>query len=193
MNIKRVLAGICVCIVITSLCSQAVCAIEIQTTCCVKSGIEAPQDALRYKKLITQFQQKRSLVYNALNLSDEQVLAREELFNNHAPLYEEKFNELIKESYTLKALSLANAGKCEINNQKKVVKNIKEDIDKLIKEEDKNFKKCMTREQRSKYAMIRKLERNDYKAASHQKDYYKSNPKMRPFGNPKPSENNKRF
>ena len=36
------------------------------------------------------------------------------------------------------------------------------------------------------YAMIKKLEKNDFKEAAHQKDYYKSNPQMRPFGNPRP-------
>ena len=165
-------------------CSIQTQAIEIQASCCTKSEIEAPQDAFRYKQHINNLHAKRAVIYNALDLSDEQIAVREAIVKENSGIYEEKFNELIKESYTLKALKVTNADSTTISRQKKVVKNIKNDIDNLLKCEDKEFKKSLTREQRSKYSMIAKLERRDYKAVSHQKDYYKSNPRMRQFGNP---------
>lgn len=187
MNNKKILSGFCVFFMLV-LCSPAVNSIEVYKACCNKSNIEAPQDSLSYKQHFMRLQKNRALIYNALDLTDAQIKTKEECNEKYSPLYETKFNELIKESYTLKALTIANADSGEINQQKKLVKNIKNDIDKLFKQEDKTFKKCLTREQRSKYAMIKKLDRRDYKAAQHQKDYYKSNPLMRPFGNPKPCE-----
>ena len=130
-------------------------------------------------------QKNRATVYNALNLSDDQIKLREDLLKENSPIYNRKFKELNKESHKLKALKGAGASDKEIARQKKVVKNTKKDIKKLMNEENKIFKKSLTREQRSKYSMIKKLEEKDYKNASHKKDYYKSNPKMVPFGDPK--------
>jgi len=187
MNFRKILSGICVFLILIST-SPAVNALEVYKAFCNKSDIEAPQEALLYKQHVLRLQKNRAVVYNALDLTDEQVKNIEECSDTNTAMYETKFNELIKESYTLKALTLADAESCEINQQKKIVKNIKQDIDKLFRNEDKTFKKCLTREQRSKYAMIKKLERKDYKSAKHEKDYYKSNPRMRRFGNPKPCQ-----
>lgn len=187
MSIKKILSGLCVFLMLISL-SPSTGAIELYKACCNKSDIEAPQDALMYKQHMLRLQRERAVVYNALDLTDEQIKTKEDCTALNAQVYETKFNELIKESYTLKALTLANLDSSEINQQKKTVKNLKREIDKIFTEEDKTFKKCLTREQRSKYSMIKKLERKDYKASKHQKDYYKSNPRMRQFGNPKPCQ-----
>ena len=48
----------------------------------------------------------------------------------------------------------------------------------------KAFKKCLTSDQRRKYNMIKKLEKDERKKSHKQKNYYKSNPLMQPFGNP---------
>lgn len=154
---------------------------------CVR-GFEygAPQAAIRYKGYIMRVQHDRATVYNALNLTDDQIKLREDIIKENNPLYEQKFDELIKESFKLKALKSAGASETELNRQRRVVKCIKKDIQCLIDQENKVFKKSLTREQRSKYAMIKKLERKDFKNACHQKDYYKANPQMRLFGNPKP-------
>lgn len=146
---------------------------------------KAPLAAKMYHGYIHKIQRERATVYNALDLSDEQIKLREDILKENSPIYERKFGELTKESYKIKALKEAGASDKEINRQKKVVKNIKKDIDKLLNEENKLYKKSLTREQRSKYAMIKKLERKDYKDACNKKDLYKSNPKMRPFGDPK--------
>lgn len=176
---------------ITARCGQEVqgCPIKKLSECDKKQEIYCQKSVKQFKNYIQKVQRERATIYNALNLTEAQIIEREELVKENTPIYEEKFQELTKESYTLKALKGAKAGDKEINAQKKVVKNIKNDIEELINKEDKAFKKCLTREQRSKYAMIKKLERKEYKKLTHQKDYYKSNPKMVPFGNPKTCPN----
>lgn len=146
---------------------------------------KAPMEARRYKGYVHRVQKNRATVYNALNLTDDQVKLREDMVRENTPIYNKKFGQLTKESYKVKALKAAGASDKEIARQKKVVKNTKKDIDKLLKEENKQYKKSLTREQRSKYSMIKKLEEKDYKEAAHEKDYYKSNPKMVPFGDPR--------
>ncbi len=146
---------------------------------------KAPIAAKRYQGYVHKIQRERATVYNALDLTDEQIKLREDILKENTPIYERKFAELTKESYKVKALKAAGASDKEINRQEKVVKNVKKDIEKLLNEENKLYKKSLTREQRSKYAMIKKLEEKDYKEASNEKDLYKSNPKMRPFGDPK--------
>ena len=145
-----------------------------------------PKEAIRYKKYMKNIQQERATVYNALNLTDEQIQLREDMINKNTQLYDAKFNELIKESYKVKALKQADASDREIQKQKKVVRSVKKDIENLVNKENKQFKKSLNHDQRAKYAMIKKLEKNDFKNAAHQKDYYKSNPQMKPFGNPRP-------
>lgn len=142
------------------------------------------QKAKRYQDYVRKIQNERATVYNALNLSDEQIKMREDILKENSHLYDKKFDELSKESFKLDALKNAGASSQEISRQKKVIDGINKDIENLLNQENKLYKKCLTREQRSKYSMIKKLEKNEYKQTSHQKDYYKSNPKMVPFGNP---------
>ena len=161
------------------------CAMYHKPTCNPhKYSFDVPQNVKRYQHFVNKVKRERAVVYNALNLSDEQIKERELILKENTPVYEEKFEKLMKESFRLKALKEADASSKEISRQEKVVNSIKKDIEKLLDKENKAFKKCLTREQRSKYSMIQKLERKDYKEACHKKDYYKKNPKMRPFGNP---------
>lgn len=149
-----------------------------------KNLMDCPQQSIKYTEFIKKVQNERAVVYNALNLTDEQIKVREELFQKNNPCYEKKFEELIKESYKLKALKCANASECDILKQKKVVKGLKKGINNLSRKEDREFRKILSHDQRAKYSMIKKLERKEYKAAAHQKDYYKSNPRLPHFGNP---------
>lgn len=150
------------------------------------SDINAPNEALRFKRYIKHLEEERATVYNALILTDEQVKKREELIKENAPVYEEKFDCLLKESFKLKVLKTANVSERELIKQRQIVKNIKCDIEDMLDDENRCFKKILNRQQRSKYAMIKKLERRDFKREPNKKDYYKSNPQMRPFGNPGP-------
>lgn len=196
-NMNKNLILICICVFLLSQSAWADCQItgngldkkvissceknEVKTDC---NKTDYPKEAVKYKNYIKQLQQDRATVYNALNLTDEQIKVREELIEEYSPYYEQKLDELLKESFRLKSLECANAGKLEINRCKKKIKNIKKDIEKCIKQENEKFIKCLTSLQRSKYNLIKELEERDYKEDAHRKDYYKSNPQMVPFGNP---------
>lgn len=150
-----------------------------------------PKEALEYKRFINKMQNESAVIYNALNLTDEQVQIREDLIKEDTPIYEQKFEVLMKESFKLKALEEANASETEIVKQKRIVNKAKKDIEKFFNKENRKFQKSLTSLQRAKFREIQHLEKHDFKKEARQKDYYKSNPQMRPFGNPAtlPKEN----
>jgi len=150
---------------------------------CDKSN-NVQNSVMNYKEFLNKIEYNRATVYNALNLTDCQIKAWEEVVNENMPLYEQKFRLLSKESYRLNALKCAGVSECEIYKQKRVINKIKKEISCIFFKESKEFKKILTRQQRAKYSMIVKLEKDDYKKASNKKDYYKANPGLKPFGNP---------
>lgn len=184
---KRNLLLVFVCLVLTMPSVLAQCSCQrLNTTTESSKSVNYPREATKYKKYIKHIQQDRATVYNALNLSDEQIQKREDLMNENNPIYEQKFDCLMKESFKLQAIENAGATDKEINAQKKVISSIKKSIERTLSKENKAFRKCLNGQQKAKYSMIKKLERQDYKKDLKQKDYYKSNPQMRPFGNPRP-------
>lgn len=138
---------------------------------------------IQYKKVLLKEKRQQVLIYNALNLTQEQIDKKECLQNETNQILEQKFDELINQTYKLNELQEANCDKNDILKQKKVVNNIKKDIECINKNEDKKFKKFLTRDQKSKYALIKKLENRDQKKENSKTDYYKSNPGLQPFGN----------
>ena len=182
---KRNLLLVFVCLVLTMPSVLAQCSCQrLNTTIESSKSVNYPREATKYKKYIKHIQQDRATVYNALNLSDEQIQKREDLMNENNPVYEQKFDCLMKESFKLQAIENAGATDKEINAQKKVISSIKKSIERTLSKENKAFRKCLNGQQKAKYSMIKKLERQDYKKDLKQKDYYKSNPQMRPHHSP---------
>ncbi|MDE6139223.1 MAG: hypothetical protein K2F57_07110, partial [Candidatus Gastranaerophilales bacterium] len=68
-----------------------------------------PPQCKDYKQYIKKIQSERTIVYNALFLTDEQLKLREDMFKENSCLYDEKFKKLMNESYKLKALKCAQA------------------------------------------------------------------------------------
>ncbi|MBD5401971.1 hypothetical protein HDR58_04100 [bacterium] len=155
-----------------------------QKSCPIEKDLDAPCEATRYQKFVKQVEYERLTAYNALNLSDEQIRAREEQLKANYPFYHAKFDCLMRESCKLKALKCANASEKDIFKQRQIVKYIKKDIEKFLEQENNEFSKCLTKDQRNKFREIRKLQAHDLKREKHKKDYYKANPQMRPFGVP---------
>ena len=150
-------------------------------------ALASQKSLLTLQKNFLQFQQVG--IQNQIQLAESQMSAiqkREDLMNENNPIYEQKFDCLMKESFKLQAIENAGATDKEINAQKKVISSIKKSIERTLSKENKAFRKCLNGQQKAKYSMIKKLERQDYKKDLKQKDYYKSNPQMRPFGNPRP-------
>lgn len=142
----------------------------------------APAQNLKYD-----YKNNRATIYNALNLTDSQIQKREEILNENAKILDGKYQKLEKESYKLSALKKGNVCNSEILEQKKVIKNIKQDISKLLSEEDKEFKKCLTNEQKTKYKTIQKLQKHDLKKEINREKIYKANPQMEEFAKPQNS------
>ena len=82
-------------------------------------------EAIRYKNYISTIQKGRAILYNALDLTDEQIKYRENIITNNSPTFDCYFNKLLLECYRYKALKSANVNYLELNNQKKVIEKIK--------------------------------------------------------------------
>ena len=99
----------------------------------------------------------------------------------YSKLLDEKFDALSEANIELKLLKAKNVSCDEINAQEKTINSLKKDINDLIAQENKEFKKILDRDQRAKLRMIQKLQRKAIKECAKKKDYYKKNPKMRQF------------
>lgn len=142
-------------------------------------------DDLKFNRnFADQVKKERAAVSNALGLTEEQAKVRVEMTRKNTVVLEEKFRTLYEENYKLKVLKAEKAAKNAIKVQQEKVNCIKKEIKAIVEQENKEFKKILDHQQRSKLRMIQKLQRKAMKEASKQKNYYKSNPKMRPFAMP---------
>ena len=142
-------------------------------------------DDLKFNRnFADQVKKERAAVSNALGLTEEQAKCRVEMTRKNTVILEEKFRILYDENYKLKMLKAENSTKNVIKVQEDKVNCIKREIKAIVEEENKEFNKILDRQQRSKLRMIQKLQRKAMKESAKQKNYYKSNPKMRPFAMP---------
>ncbi len=142
-------------------------------------------DDLKFNRnFADQVKKERAAVSNALGLSEEQAKCRVEMTRKNTVILQEKFRILYDENYNLKVLKAENADKNAIKAQQDKINCIKKEIKAIVEQENKDFNKILDREQRAKLRMIQKLQRKAMKDSSKQKNYYKSNPKMRPFAMP---------
>lgn len=183
---KKVLLILFVLCFFTSTGVYAQCTCKPACNCKTGGCQKLMDDDLRfYKNFADQVRKERSAVSNALQLTEEQAKCRVELIRENSVVLEEKFRKLYDENLKLKALKAENASKEVIREQEKNINCVKKEINAVVDKENKDFKKILDRQQRSKLSMIQKLQRKSIKAARHPKNYYKSNPKMRPFAMPK--------
>ena len=142
-------------------------------------------DDLKFNRnFADQVKKERAAVSNALGLTEEQAKFRVEMTRKNTVVLEEKFRTLYDENYKLKKLKAEKAAKNAIKAQEDKVNCIKREIKAIVEEENKEFNKILDRQQRAKLRMIQKLQRKAMKESAKQKNYYKSNPKMRPFAMP---------
>lgn len=133
------------------------------------------------KNYAEKVRQERAAISNALQLSEDQSKKMYELTKKTNTILNEKFYTLKQETIKLNLLKADNSKAEFIKSQEKFVCQLKKDIDELIQSENKAFKKILNREQRTKLRHIEKIQKKSDKVQKHQKDYYKSNPKMRKF------------
>ena len=138
------------------------------------------------KNYICMQQRSRAILYNMLDLSDEQIIRREQIATQFLSLYDEKFEQLLKEAKRLDSFEKVNVSILQIYCQKRLLEKYRNDIFKLLAKENRMFTKCLTKTQCKKYRQILTLLKVERKNISKGKNYYRSNPRMKAFGNPKP-------
>lgn len=168
------------CCVLTTTSAFAKCNCKPTCNCVSKKVVN---DELKfYKNYAESVKKERAAVSNALQLTEEQAQCRNELMRENTILLEQNYKKLYKETKQLNELKAQKASLKTINEQEKIVNCIKKEINAIVKNENKQFKKILDRQQRSKLKMIQKLQKKSINDLDNKKDYYKSNPKMRPFG-----------
>ena len=177
---KKNLLIVLSCLLLTT--SAAVAKCNCTPTCNCVSKKVVNDDLKFYKNYAESIKKERATVVNALQLNDEQVQKRNELMCENSILLEAKYKNLYRETKKLNDLKTQKAKLKEINTQEKNVTSIKKEINTIVKNENKQFKKILDRQQRAKLKTIQKLQRKSIRDLDNQKDYYKSNPKMRYLG-----------
>lgn len=153
---------------------------------CENLQYSATRDDLKfYKNYAEQAKKERMTIFNALLLTDEQLDCQNKLFNEYSELLKNKYKELSEQTKVFNELKNKNASRKSLAIQERRVNSIKKEIKKIIENENKQIVKILDREQKSKFKMIQKLQKKSVKDLKKEKNYYKSNPKMRPFACPK--------
>ena len=114
----------------------------------------------------------KSTIFNSLNLSPEQRCLYEQITTKYSPLYKNALKEILNENK-------------KQNPNKNIIKKLENEIRKLSHNEDADLKSILNRTQKNKYNQIKHLEKLDLKKENRMPNYYKLNPQMLPFGNPK--------
>lgn len=175
-------------LLITLLCATIIAPCALAKTECLYKKV-APisiiyttcPTAKQYQELRDEVRKERLAISNALQLTDQQAETRDKLVKQNSQILEEKFYNFHLENRDLILLKKENASKQVIQEQEQKIETLKSEIDKIVAQENKEYKKLLNRDQRAKLRMIRKLQRKSYSANKHQKDYKKLNPKMREF------------
>lgn len=140
-----------------------------------------------YKKFI---QYRREIIYNSLDLTQEQIQDFENSVQKSDDIVAQKIQEYIHNAYEIKLLKCSNALRSDINGKKKALKYIKEQIKDIHKYQVKEFQHILNSQQKSKYSMIKKLERADINNVIEPIDYHKKNIRLPYFGCPVCKEEN---
>lgn len=199
---KKAVLSLIACILFTMTCAFAeckckpVCKCSPECSCDCKTKLQNAEysnykprsifaDDLKFNRnFADQVKKERAAVSNALGLTEEQAKCRVEMTRKNTVVLQEKFRTLYDENYKLKVLKAENAAKNIIKAQEDKINCIKKEIKAIVEQENKEFNKILDRDQRAKLRMIQKLQRKAMKESAKQKNYYKSNPKMRPFAMP---------
>ena len=93
------------------------------------------------------------------------------------------FKEYQQEEYVLsKMCEHSGASESAVKKQEKVIKKIKEEMQKTADKYDKEFKSILNSEQKAKYNSVTKMKRKEIKYCMNNKAFYERDPKLRPFG-----------
>ena len=107
------------------------------------------------KEQITKIKNRRIIISNALLLTESQKKDAYNIYDQSSDKEAILFIKLKQEKNLLDNLSSdKNTNRVEKSKQKRIVSNIQKDLLTIQKDYDKNFKKILTRSQRSKYKRL---------------------------------------
>jgi Spy/CpxP family protein refolding chaperone len=144
------------------------------TNTAINKGDYTPQ-------LIEKIKNERNTIYNALNLTNEQIIKKDEIESRRYKDLEPEIQKLCLYRQKLKDISKNNSNeKATVKSVQKDLETAKKSIKNISNKYDKEFRKILNSEQKSKYSMIRKLKRADLKKL----DKKQKETSLRPFGVP---------
>ena len=124
----------------------------------------------------------RAALYNVLNLSKEQQIAKDEIDKKYRQLSEQMFDELSKEKYVMKNLEKYQSSGKTLKSQEKIIKSIEDDMRNLNLQYDNELKTILKKEQLNKLKSVRKIEKQALKHCQKDKALYKRDNNVRIFG-----------
>ena len=131
-------------------------------------------------QLIEKIKTERNSIYNALNLTSEQIKKKDALEEKRYQELQPKLKEFCINRKNLKDLETKKADTNAIKIAQNKLNSTKNEIKKISSKYDREFKKILTLEQKSKYNMVIKLKRADIKELEHKQKEIA----LRPFGVP---------
>lgn len=147
---------------------------EITTTAIVQGDYSS--------QLVDKIKAERNTIYNALNLTSEQIQKKDSIEKKRYEALEPELKKLCLSRKKLKELETTKSADVKtIKHAQKEVNEARRDIKSLSNKYDREFKKILTSEQKAKYNMIRKLKRADLRKLEHKNSH---KPDLRPFGVP---------
>ena len=131
-------------------------------------------------QLIEKIKVERNSIYNALSLTPEQIKKKNDLDEKRYKELQPKLKQFCVERRALKDLESKKADAKTIKTAQDKLDSTKNDIKKISSKYDKEFKKILTSEQKSKYNTIIKLTRADLKELEQRQKEMA----LKPFGVP---------
>lgn len=108
------------------------------------------------KAQISKIKTKRIIIANALLLNDFQKEKANEIYSKNFQKEVLLLAQLKKEKEILKSMSKEKKNSIERKNQRKIIANLEKSIETLECNTDKEFKKVLNRQQRSKFKRLQR-------------------------------------
>ncbi len=122
-------------------------------------------------------------VFNAINLTEEQICKKNEIENERAKELKPYLEKLEQEQNSYTKLKEQNASKTNLINQQQKLRFVSKDINQINEKYDRKIKKILNAEQRNKLHNIKRLQNREYKEQkSNNKRKYIEDKKLRTFG-----------
>ncbi len=133
-------------------------------------------------QLLVRIKKQREILYNALNMTQEQIKCKNEIDKKRYAELEPALEKLCLEDKKFKDLKQRCADKKTLKQQEKGLNSARKNIQEISAKYDKEFYKILTHNQRSKYSMIRKLKRDDLKKYRKVQEKGRKPSDLKPFG-----------